>query len=147
MAKRKTPESYEVGYRRPPKSSQFRKGQSGNPRGRTKGSTTPSVLLKQILDRRVSVRQDGRSVHMSALEVIFNTTVRQAMLGDTRSLGQLMKLMTVFYPETETTGQHGVLVVPGRMTPSEWAQRFGFEESVALPALGPSDLPPDPTSH
>jgi hypothetical protein len=30
-------DDYEVGYKRPPKNSQFKKGQSGNPKGRPKG--------------------------------------------------------------------------------------------------------------
>ena len=29
---------YEVGYKKPPKEGQFKKGQSGNPRGRPKGT-------------------------------------------------------------------------------------------------------------
>lgn len=33
-----TPKQYEVGYGKPPKSTQFKPGQSGNPKGRTKGS-------------------------------------------------------------------------------------------------------------
>ena len=32
------PKQYEVGYGKPPKSTQFKPGQSGNPKGRTKGS-------------------------------------------------------------------------------------------------------------
>src|SRR5262245_4838454 len=32
------PDEYKVGYGKPPKDTQFRKGQSGNPKGRPKGS-------------------------------------------------------------------------------------------------------------
>ena len=32
------PKQYEVGYGKPPKSTQFKPGRSGNPKGRTKGS-------------------------------------------------------------------------------------------------------------
>lgn len=32
------PKQYEVGYGKPPKKTQFKPGQSGNPKGRTKGS-------------------------------------------------------------------------------------------------------------
>ena len=36
MSDDKTPDDYEVGYGKPPKNTQFRKGVSGNPRGRPK---------------------------------------------------------------------------------------------------------------
>lgn len=38
---------YDVGYGRPPEETRFKKGQSGNPRGRPKGSKTrPRFLMK-----------------------------------------------------------------------------------------------------
>ena len=36
MSKRATPHGYAVGYGKPPKATQFKKGQSGNPKGRAK---------------------------------------------------------------------------------------------------------------
>jgi hypothetical protein len=36
-----TNRGYEIGYRKPPKATQFRKGRSGNPRGRPKRSKSP----------------------------------------------------------------------------------------------------------
>ena len=38
MSDDKTLDDYEVGYGKPPKNTQFRKGVSGNPRGRPKKS-------------------------------------------------------------------------------------------------------------
>ncbi len=38
QAESTTPKQYEVGYGKPPKSTQFKPGQSGNPKGRTKGN-------------------------------------------------------------------------------------------------------------
>lgn len=52
MAKSKKPggskrAGYRVGYGKPPKHSQFKKGASGNPRGRRKGSKNRSTLIRQ----------------------------------------------------------------------------------------------------
>lgn len=38
QAESTAPKQYEIGYGKPPKSTQFKPGQSGNPKGRTKGS-------------------------------------------------------------------------------------------------------------
>lgn len=40
---------YEVGYGRPPKSGQFRKGKSGNPKGRPKGRKSMQDHVQAIL--------------------------------------------------------------------------------------------------
>ncbi len=41
MGKKAPKGSYEVGYGKPPKQTQFKKGQSGNPLGKKEGDTKP----------------------------------------------------------------------------------------------------------
>ena len=45
-----------VGYRNPPRQHRFKKGRSGNPRGRRKGSQNLIGLFKKIVRERVRVR-------------------------------------------------------------------------------------------
>ena len=59
---------YEVGYGKAPASSRFRKGQSGNPKGRPKNRTNRpphDVVLGQM----VTVREDGVERRLTAKSI------------------------------------------------------------------------------
>ena len=60
---------YKVGYKRPPLHTRFRKGQSGNLRGRPRGSKNFSTLLAEALNEPVVVTEDGRRRRISKREL------------------------------------------------------------------------------
>jgi Family of unknown function (DUF5681) len=51
--------SYEVGYGRPPRHSRFKPGQSGNPKGRPKGSKSLKTLLEGALSLPITITECG----------------------------------------------------------------------------------------
>ena len=53
-------DDYEVGYKKPPKATQFKKGQSGNSRGRPPRAKDNAELFNKILDEKVSITDNGR---------------------------------------------------------------------------------------
>ncbi|MDZ4113669.1 MAG: DUF5681 domain-containing protein [Brevundimonas sp.] len=71
-----------VGYRNPPAETRFKKGQSGNPKGRPrKPPSAPVPLMTKLLKRQLSVTVEGRRRKMSAAEAVFLQLLEQASRG------------------------------------------------------------------
>lgn len=73
---------YEVGFGKPPKATQFKKGQSGNPRGRPKGSLNLATTLKRALNEKVMVAENGRQRTVSKGEAAIKQLVNRAAQGE-----------------------------------------------------------------
>ncbi len=82
---------YKVGFRRPPKEHQFKPNQTGNPKGRPRGSKNQKTILNRELGRRVTVKIDGRRVKLTAREIMIRQIVEKAMKGDLRAVEFVFK--------------------------------------------------------
>jgi hypothetical protein len=71
----------EVGYQRPPKSTQFQKGRSGNPRGRPKNRKR-GLPYDHVLGQMVTVREDGREKRVTAAEAFLLHLTKKGLEGD-----------------------------------------------------------------
>ena len=76
-----------VGYRRPPKRTQFQKGQSGNPKGRSKGSKGLAALLNDVLKEKVPLGTTGKKI--TAREAIVRRQIINALKGDTKAFNAI----------------------------------------------------------
>jgi hypothetical protein len=90
------PASYEVGYGRPPRHSRFKPGQSGNPKGRPKGSKSLKTLLEDALSSPITITECGVPKKIALQELLFKAMVGKAVKGDARSTALLVKLMEQF---------------------------------------------------
>src|SRR5215469_12422077 len=79
-----------VGYRRPPRHSQFRPGQSGNPSGRPKGRRNIFSDLSDELSAPTVLSQNGRQYEVSKQVAVIKTLVAAAMSGDLRAVNTLL---------------------------------------------------------
>lgn len=86
--------SYEVGYGKPPKASQFRKGESGNPRGRPKGRRNLATELHQALSETVVVTENGKRKRLTKRTVICRQLANRSAAGDLAALRVLIPLIT-----------------------------------------------------
>lgn len=85
-------DDYEVGYRKPPKVTRFRKGKSGNPKGRPKGSRNLEVLINVELDRDVVIQENGKKLQLSKREALAKRIVNAALTGDAKSTSALISM-------------------------------------------------------
>ena len=80
----------QVGYGRPPKTTRFKKGQSGNPKGRPKGSLNVATVLIKTLCEKVVINQNGQRKTVTKLEAAFKQLANKALSGDIRALRLLL---------------------------------------------------------
>jgi hypothetical protein len=98
---RKTSKPNNAGYRKPPVKSRFKRGQSGNPKGRPKGSKNLASIVHKELGRKVSVTEDGQQRRISKGEAIVKRLVNQAASGDSKAT-QTIFAQTRHQPEEGT---------------------------------------------
>jgi len=83
MAKKpKGDPDYDVGYGKPPKHTQFQKGQSGNPSGKSKKEASTEIRLQKLLKGEVAVNKSGSQVTMTQQDVMLQALVNNAMKGN-----------------------------------------------------------------
>ena len=81
---------YEIGYGKPPKSTRFKPGQSGNTHGRAKGSMNLETLLDKALDVKVTMETQNGTKRITKREAILLKWVNQALAGDTKAIQILL---------------------------------------------------------
>ena len=87
------PDSYEVGYGKPPSHSRFQKGRSGNPQGRPSRSKNMTTLLTKALDERVAVTENGRRRSITKREAIVTQLVNKSAAADLKAIGMLLSMI------------------------------------------------------
>jgi len=84
---------YEVGYGKPPRHTRFRKGQSGNPRGRPPGAKNLKTLLNDALNEPVIVTENGGRRKLTKRQAIIKQVVNQSTKGDWPAIKILLGLV------------------------------------------------------
>lgn len=87
-----------VGYRRPPVNRQFKPGQSGNPKGRPKGSKNFATAFAEALMRPIKVRDrnTGKIRTLTKQDVMIEAITNKAMAGDAKAFATVIQLADKF---------------------------------------------------
>lgn len=114
---------YAVGFRKPPTKSQFKKGKSGNPKGRAKTETISDVapLIESIFAESVKVREGEHIRTVSNLEAMLHAQLGLALKGKPAAIRKIFELakkaslfrkaeQKSFLELTEPGGENGKIV-------------------------------------
>ncbi len=86
-------DSYDVGYKKPPKHTQFQPGQSGNPNGRPKGTQNLATDLEEELSAKILVTEGGKQQQTTKQRAMLKTLFAKALKGETRAASVLINLI------------------------------------------------------
>jgi len=106
---------YELGYKKPPKASQFKKGQSGNRRGRPRGSQHALTTVEQALGTKITVAENGRRRKVSKAARMFEQLATAAAEGDPNATQTVLRLLQEYKEGEPVTPEEAILNELGRL--------------------------------
>lgn len=80
-SKKKVPGDYEVGYGKPPKHSQYVKGETGNPFGRARQSPDLDAAIAKQLRRKVTITEGGEQRRLRLVDALAMRITSDAAKG------------------------------------------------------------------
>jgi Family of unknown function (DUF5681) len=119
---------HEVGYGKPPKANQFRKGRTGNPRGKRQGEENTISAFKRIVSKRVKIN-DGEKVRTITLaEAVILKNYNAALQKNPFAMSNIFRLAEdagelVDFTDAKQVGRP--IAVPEKVTMEEFLAQFG----------------------
>jgi Family of unknown function (DUF5681) len=81
-----------VGYCRPPKHSQFKKGTSGNKKGRPKGRKNLATIFRKEMNKTVAISENGQHRMITKVEAAIRQVINRAAQGDPKALREVINI-------------------------------------------------------
>ncbi len=135
---------FKVGYKRPPTETRFKKGQSGNAKGRPRGTRNFKTDLREELAEPVNVREGGRERTVSSQRAAVKQLRAKALKGDQRALERWLLLAERYDLEDTADETEQELAGADRMIIARFKDRV-LQEHEAEKAAGDDESPePDP---
>jgi hypothetical protein len=81
-----------VGYGKPPKATRFRKGRSGNPKGRQRGDENLLSVFKRMVSKRIRITEGDRSRSITMADAIILQNYKAALQRDQIAMSNIIRL-------------------------------------------------------
>jgi hypothetical protein len=81
---------YSIGYKKPPRNTQFKPGQSGNRNGRPRRVPTFSDAIQRELRAPITILEDGKRRKVTKLDAIAKHQTNKAVNGDAKATAIVM---------------------------------------------------------
>ncbi len=107
-----------VGYGKPPMKRRFKSGESGNRRGRPRGSKNRKTIVRKIMNEMHVVTEDGQRRRRSTIELMLLALRNLTAAGNEPAFRAYKKFLAKYEPQG-THSNFGYLVVPATLTPEE----------------------------
>lgn len=132
-------DEYDIGYRRPPVATQFKKGQSGNPTGRPRTAKGERAIAERVLGekQRLEGQPRGARVWYATLELIIMKLKALAAGGQPQATTLYAKVSARHGDSVPDDRPIGFLVVPEVLTPEEWLEKYSPKDG---PLTGAQDV-------
>ena len=90
---------YDVGYRKPPKATQFKPGKSGNAKGRPKGTKNFKTDLLEELQEQILIKESGKGLSVSKQRAFIKAIMAGAVKGDARAANLILNMLLKNVPD------------------------------------------------
>jgi hypothetical protein len=119
-------DSDQTGYSRPPCAGQFKKGRSGNPKGRPKGSGNFKADLLEVMGQTVFITENGQRRSVSGRKAVAIRLLHDAVRGDAKALSNLTAHLLKHDFEVDAKPQAEVVTENDRVIIEDFLRRYSI---------------------
>lgn len=114
----------ETGYKKPPKHAQFKPGQSGNKKGRPKGTKNLKTDLMEELSEMITIKEGGKPKKISKQRAMLKSLAVKAVQGDPRASNTLLSMTIKLLTEEGLTTDEPELTATDKAVLEAYAKKF-----------------------